>query len=41
MLPGSWPRANGGYRLLPAEALLSHLSPQQEARRPGITHAVG
>ncbi|KAB0339781.1 hypothetical protein FD754_023666, partial [Muntiacus muntjak] len=32
--------ADGGHRLLPAEALLSHLSPQQEARRPGITHAV-
>ena len=28
VLLGSWARVDGGHRLLPAEALLSHLSPQ-------------
>ena len=41
VLLGSWARVDGGHRLLPAEALLSHLSPQQGSRRPGITHVVG
>ena len=41
VLLGSWARVDGGHRLRPAEALLSHLSPQQGSLRPGITHVVG